>query len=173
MEIIELQNKIKLSRYRWILKIDDVIQFILYTKKEFNEIDPKCLKIVIDCFVSDGIEIENAGKEAIKWMNMWCNTCEHGFDDHDNGCPLCGEQTAVHMVEDTVWIGNGMRRRGVSPKKDIQLYTIDQLGVTVDLWDIKGAQIEKIIFYDDNSNNVQLDISADLISHTFNLYENY
>ena len=47
---------------------------------------------------------------------FWCNHCEEGFDDADADatfavCPQCGSVNGVHRVSESVWLGNGKRRR--------------------------------------------------------------
>ena len=49
-------------------------------------------------------------------FEFWCNHCEVGFDDaHADAtfavCPQCGSVSGIHRASESVWVGNGKRRR--------------------------------------------------------------
>lgn len=62
------------------------------------------------------MKVDRMEHDPDKEYEFWCNHCEAGFDDADADamfavCPQCGSVNGVHRASESVWVGNGKRRR--------------------------------------------------------------
>ena len=111
--------------------------------------------------------------ETIHYINSYRNigTSKGKWDDititlHDPIAPS-GAQQAMEWVRTHYESVSGRGGYADFYKRDIQIKVLDPVGTVIELWDIKGAFLTKVVFgdlkYDDTASmmDVQLSISFD------------
>tara|TARA_R110001592_G_scaffold63875_4_gene196038 strand:- start:5674 stop:6165 length:492 start_codon:yes stop_codon:yes gene_type:complete len=127
-----LPNKFEPKRgYRWVLAIEGIDSFLVTSTKRPDI-----------SFQSSDIKFINSYRKISNGRGVWGNIT---VDLHDPIAPS-GAQQVMEWIRTHYESVSGRAGYADFYKRDLQLKMLDPIGTVVELWDIKGAQIQSANF---------------------------
>ncbi len=127
-----LPNKFEPKRgYRWVLAIEGIDSFLVTSTKRPDI-----------SFQSSDIKFINSYRKISNGKGVWSSIT---VDLHDPIAPS-GAQQVMEWIRTHYESVSGRAGYADFYKRDLQLKMLDPIGTVVELWDIKGAQIQSANF---------------------------
>ena len=127
-----LPNRFEPKRgYRWVLAIEGIDSFLVTSTKRPDI-----------SFQSSDIKFINSYRKISNGKGVWSSIT---VDLHDPIAPS-GAQQVMEWIRTHYESVSGRAGYADFYKRDLQLKMLDPIGTVVELWDIKGAQIQSANF---------------------------